>query len=311
MGCILCSATPLSVRIRVTLLRESRDPEGLGKARVSVWDTENGSRVCGPAPLSTRQERAKSVSYESDDATIAILFSYATDYWDISDWNLDVNHPRLPIRSVAIGFESESPVGPNEFDVQASGIEEVQAKPRTVTQNLTKTIPTLDSVTQDDVDYDVDVAVFEKETGWIIWDRGLCWIPPFYSDVDDPYRRYSALVSHEMLAIGMPSDAPLIVKFAELEADTWDRLCSMEVGTSSEIAWDPTYSFKLEEDALTRRYQNMLDHYMNIAYHSEDFLITNGVNTLPNESVVQFFFEGESFEVSYSALRCSHRARFM
>ncbi len=33
----------------------------------------------------------------------------------------------------------------------------------------------------------------------------------------------------------------------------------------------------------------MLDHYTNFAYYSEDFLLKNGVNALPNESVVQFF----------------------
>ncbi|PBK70618.1 hypothetical protein ARMSODRAFT_87987 [Armillaria solidipes] len=135
---------------RVALLRESPDLEGLGKALVSIWDTENGNCVCGPATLSTRQERAKSVSFSPDDSAIAIVFSYATDYWDISYWDMDVNHPLLPIRSVAIGFESENPVGPNEFDIQASGTEEAQAKPRTVTQNHTKIISTLDSVTQED-----------------------------------------------------------------------------------------------------------------------------------------------------------------
>ncbi|KAK0482380.1 hypothetical protein IW261DRAFT_1467492 [Armillaria novae-zelandiae] len=276
-------------RRRVALLRGSRDLEGLGKAWVSVWDTENGCHVYGPAPLSTRQEHAKSVSFEPDDITIAVMFPYATDYWNISDWDRDVNHPLLPTRSVAIGFESESPVGPNEFHIQASDMEEVQAEPRTVTQNLAKTIPTLDSVIPDDIDHDVDVAVFEKETGWIIWDRGLCWIPPFYGNVEDPYRQHSAIVSHDTLAIGLPSDGPLIVKFAE--AGTWDRLCSMEAGTLSEIIWDPICFFKLDEGALTGRYQNMLHHYMNFAYHSEDFLIKNGVNSLPNESVVQFFCE--------------------
>lgn len=274
---------------RVALLRESRDLEGLGKALVSIWDTENGNCVCGPATLSTRQERAKSVSFSPDDTTIAIMFSYATDYWDISDWDLDVNHPLLPIRGVAFGFESESPVGPNEFDIQAFDAEETRTKPGTVTRNHRKITPTLDSVTQG-VDYDVDMAVFEKETGWIVWDRGLCWIPPFYGDVEDPYRQYAALVSHDMLAMGMPHGEPLIVKFAN--ADTWDRLCSTEIGTLlSEIAWDPICFFKLEEDALTRRYQNMLGHYTKFAYHSEDFLIKNGVNALPNESVVQFFCE--------------------
>lgn len=136
-------------RRRVALLRESRDLEGLGEALVSIWDTEIGSCVRGPATLSTRQERAKSVSFSRDDTTIAMMFSYATDYSDISDWDLDVNHQLLPIRSVAIGFESESPVRPNEFDIQAFGTEETQTKLGMVTQNHTKITPTLDSVTQD------------------------------------------------------------------------------------------------------------------------------------------------------------------
>ncbi|KAK0442060.1 hypothetical protein EV421DRAFT_1904238 [Armillaria borealis] len=204
----------------VALLRESWDLQGLCKALVSIWDMENGNCVYGPATLSTRQKRAKSVSFSPGDSAIAIVFSYTTDYWDISDWDLDIKHPLLPIHSVAIGFESQSPVGPNEFDIQAFGMEEMQAKSGTVTQNHTKIISTLDSVTQDSVDYDVDVAVFEKETSWIIWDRGLCWILPFYGDVKDPYRQYSALISHDMLAIGIPCDEPLIVKFAN--ADTWD-----------------------------------------------------------------------------------------
>ncbi len=109
---------------------------------------------------------------------------------------------------------------PNEFDIQAFGTEETQTKSGMVTQNHTKITPTLNSVTQDGVDYDVDMAVFEKKTGWIIWDRGFCWIPPFCGDVEDPYRQYSVLVSHDMLAIGISRDEPLIVKFAN--AGTWD-----------------------------------------------------------------------------------------
>ncbi|KAK0232156.1 hypothetical protein EDD85DRAFT_793037 [Armillaria nabsnona] len=213
----------------VVLLRELWDLKGLGKALVSIWDMEIGSY-----------------------------------YWDISDWDLDVNHPLLPISSVMIGFESESPVRPNEFDIQAFGMEETQTKLGMVTQNHMKITPTLKSVTQDGVDYDVDLAIFEKEIG-------LCWILLFYGDVEDPYRQYSILVSHDMLAIGMPCNEPLIVKFTN--ANTWDRLCSAEIDTSSETTWDSIFFFRLEKDALTRHYQNMLDHYMNFAYHSKDFLI--------------------------------------
>ncbi|KAK0449594.1 uncharacterized protein EV420DRAFT_777294 [Desarmillaria tabescens] len=203
----------------VVLLRESRDFEGLGEALVSVWDAENGSWVCGPITLSTRQERAKSVSLSPDNASIAIaiMYSFATDYWNISDLDLDLNHP--PINSVTIGFKSKSFAGLNEVGDWAFGMENIQAKFRIATQNHTEEIPTFDPVAQDGADY-VNVAVFEKETGWIIWDRGLCWIPPFYGDVEEPYRQYSVLVSHDMLAMGMPHNEPLIVKFAN--ADTWD-----------------------------------------------------------------------------------------